>query len=62
MRSFIRFIAAMGLLLPALAHANATPQEIVEDTSNRVMAVLDANRETGPYSRARDGHESLIEV
>ena len=46
MRSFIRFIAAMGLLLPALAHANATPQEIVEDTSNRVMAVLDANRET----------------
>ena len=46
MRSFIRFIAAMGLLLPALAQANATPQDIVEDTSNRVMAVLDANRET----------------
>ena len=46
MRSFIRFIAAMGLLLPALAHANATPQDIVEDTSNKVMEVLDANRET----------------
>tara|TARA_R110002020_G_scaffold135739_2_gene303134 strand:- start:2502 stop:3119 length:618 start_codon:yes stop_codon:yes gene_type:complete len=33
--------------MPLLAQANATtPQEVVEDTSNRVMTVLDANRDT----------------
>tara|TARA_R110000796_G_scaffold241303_3_gene362798 strand:+ start:18108 stop:18725 length:618 start_codon:yes stop_codon:yes gene_type:complete len=33
--------------MPLLAQANATtPQEVVEETSNRVMTVLDANRDT----------------
>ena len=47
MRMFTRFAAILMLSLPVLAQAAAeTPQQVVEDTSQKVMAVLDANRET----------------
>ena len=46
MRPIINAFVALTLLLPALALASATPQQVVEDTSRKVMEVLDANRET----------------
>ena len=46
MRPIINAFVALTLLLPALALASATPQQVVEDTSRQVMEVLDANRET----------------
>jgi phospholipid transport system substrate-binding protein len=47
MRVLTKVLLAISLSMPLLAQANATtPQEVVEDTSNRVMTVLDANRDT----------------
>ncbi|WP_022961121.1 MlaC/ttg2D family ABC transporter substrate-binding protein [Halopseudomonas pelagia] len=47
MRLLTNLLLAVSLSIPLLAQANAaTPQEIVEDTSSRVMTVLDANRDT----------------
>ncbi|SDS85794.1 phospholipid transport system substrate-binding protein [Halopseudomonas xinjiangensis] len=46
MRTLFRFAAVLMLSLPWLAHAAQTPQQVVEDTSRKVMDVLDANRET----------------
>jgi len=46
MRPIINAFVALTLLLPTLALASATPQQVVEDTSRKVMEVLDANRET----------------
>ncbi|MEH6501993.1 MAG: ABC transporter substrate-binding protein [Pseudoalteromonas distincta] len=47
MRVLTKVLLAISLSMPLLAQANATtPQEVVEETSNRVMTVLDANRDT----------------
>lgn len=47
MRTFTTFFALLMLAFPLLAQAAAqTPQQVVEDTSEKVMEVLDANRET----------------
>ncbi len=47
MRVLTKVLLAISLSIPLLAQANATtPHEVVEDTSNRVMTVLDANRDT----------------
>lgn len=47
MRVLINVLLAASLSFPLLAQANsASPQEVVEDTSTRVMTVLDANRDT----------------
>lgn len=46
MRSFIKVVLALVLSVPVLAHAvTATPHQVVEDTSVRVMEVLNENRE-----------------
>lgn len=62
MSAFIKYALAAALLLPTLAQANAaSPHQVVEDTSNRVMAVLDANRDT--YKEDTDAFlEGLNEV
>ncbi len=47
MRKLMNYLLALAVAVPMLAQAAAqTPQQVVEDTSNRVMQVLDANRET----------------
>ncbi len=46
MRTLYRFITVLMLSLSSMAHAAETPQQVVEDTSKKVMEVLDANRET----------------
>jgi phospholipid transport system substrate-binding protein len=47
MRKMMNVVVALALALPMMAQAVAkTPQQVVEDTSSRVMQVLDANRET----------------
>ncbi|PKM31312.1 MAG: toluene tolerance protein [Gammaproteobacteria bacterium HGW-Gammaproteobacteria-11] len=47
MRSLISTLVVALLAMPLMAQGNApTPQQVVEDTSTRVMQVLDANRET----------------
>ncbi|MEH6387020.1 MlaC/ttg2D family ABC transporter substrate-binding protein [Pseudomonas profundi] len=46
MRNVIKLALMLALSVPLFAHAaSATPQQVVEDTSNRVMDVLDSNRE-----------------
>lgn len=46
MRNVMTWGLALLLSMPLLAHAAAaTPQQVVEDTSVRVMEVLDANRD-----------------
>ncbi|HDY97962.1 MAG TPA: ABC transporter substrate-binding protein [Pseudomonas sabulinigri] len=46
MRAAVQFMLALIISMPALVQAAPTPQEVVDDTSRKVMAVLDANRET----------------
>lgn len=47
MRVLTKLLLTLALSVPFIAHANtSTPQQVVEETSNRVMEVLDANRET----------------
>lgn len=47
MRKLMTFALVLSLALPVMAQAVArTPQQMVEETSTRVMEVLDANRET----------------
>lgn len=47
MRLLTNLLLAASLSMPLLAQANTlSPQAVVEDTSTRVMAVLDANRAT----------------
>lgn len=47
MRNLIKLALVLAMSFPFFAQAlAATPQQVVEDTSNRVMAVLDENRET----------------
>ena len=46
MRAAIQLVLALIISMPALAQATATPQQVVDDTSRKVMEVLDANRET----------------
>jgi phospholipid transport system substrate-binding protein len=47
MRKLMTFALVLSLALPVMAQAVArTPQQVVEETSTRVMEVLDANRET----------------
>lgn len=47
MRVLTKLLLTLALSVPFIAHANtATPQQVVEETSNRVMEVLDANRDT----------------
>lgn len=47
MRNMMKMAVALVLTIPLVAQAvAATPQQVVEDTSVRVMEVLDANRET----------------
>ncbi len=46
MRDFMKLALALMLSMPLLAHAAAaTPHQVVEDTSVRVMEVLNENRE-----------------
>ncbi|WP_150302806.1 MlaC/ttg2D family ABC transporter substrate-binding protein [Pseudomonas saliphila] len=46
MRNVIKLALVLALSVPLFAQAaSATPQQVVEDTSNRVMDVLDSNRE-----------------
>lgn len=46
MRNVIKLALMLALSVPLFAHAAAaTPQQVVEETSNRVMEVLDSNRE-----------------
>ncbi|QIB51029.1 phospholipid-binding protein MlaC [Pseudomonas sp. OIL-1] len=46
MRNVIKLALMLALSVPLFTHAaSATPQQVVEDTSNRVMDVLDSNRE-----------------
>ncbi|PAU89787.1 toluene tolerance protein [Pseudomonas sp. WN033] len=45
MRALLTTFFALLCSLPVLAQANATPHQIVEDSSTRVLEVLDANRE-----------------
>lgn len=47
MRVLTNLLLTLALSIPFAVSANtASPQEVVEDTSTRVMTVLDANRET----------------
>lgn len=47
MRKLMIMALALSLALPVMAQAVArTPQQVVEETSTRVMEVLDANRDT----------------
>ncbi|MEH6565721.1 MAG: ABC transporter substrate-binding protein [Halopseudomonas sp.] len=46
MRAAVRFVLALIISMPAWVQAAVTPQEVVDDTSHKVMTVLDANRET----------------
>ncbi len=46
MRFLFNALLVLAFAAPLGAHAAATPHEVVEDTSVRVMKVLDANRET----------------
>ena len=45
MRNFMKLTLALMLSMPLLAHAAATPHQVVEETSVRVMDVLNENRE-----------------
>ena len=46
MRNLMKLAMMLVVSVPLFAQAaSATPQQVVEDTSNRVMAVLDTNRE-----------------
>ncbi|MBQ0742051.1 MAG: ABC transporter substrate-binding protein [Pseudomonas sp.] len=62
MRVLTNLFLTLALSVPFAANANtASPQEVVEDTSTRVMKVLDANRET--YKQDTDAFvEGLNEV
>lgn len=62
MRVLTNVVLALAMSFPLLANAAATtPHEVVEETSNRVMAVLDANRDT--YKQDTDAFvEGLNEV
>ncbi|MBL4833052.1 MAG: ABC transporter substrate-binding protein [Pseudomonas sp.] len=61
MRALLKALLVCTLAAPMMVHAAATPHEIVEDTSNRVMQVLDANRET--YKNDTDAFlEGLNEI
>tara|TARA_R110001599_G_scaffold94523_2_gene245805 strand:- start:45 stop:692 length:648 start_codon:yes stop_codon:yes gene_type:complete len=62
MRVLTNLILTLALSVPFAANANtASPQEVVKDTSTRVMTVLDANRET--YKQDTDAFvEGLNEV
>ncbi|PCC99152.1 phospholipid-binding protein MlaC [Halopseudomonas pelagia] len=62
MRVLTNLFLTLALSIPFAASANtASPQEVVEDTSTRVMTVLDANRET--YKQDTDAFvEGLNEV
>lgn len=62
MRVLTNLLLTLALSVPFAAHANAaSPQEVVEDTSNRVMQVLDANRDT--YKKDTDAFvQGLNEV
>ncbi len=62
MRALTNLFLTLALSIPFAASANtASPQEVVEDTSTRVMTVLDANRET--YKQDTDAFvEGLNEV
>lgn len=62
MRVLTNLFLTLALSIPFAANANtASPQEVVEDTSTRVMKVLDANRET--YKQDTDAFvEGLNEV
>ncbi|HDZ56019.1 MAG TPA: ABC transporter substrate-binding protein [Pseudomonas xinjiangensis] len=47
MQNVMKLVLALAMSLPLVAQAvAATPQQVVEETSTRVMEVLDANRET----------------
>lgn len=46
MRVLYKALLALFLAVPLAVHAAPTPQQVVEDTSKRVMEVLDANRDT----------------
>ncbi|WP_339843838.1 ABC transporter substrate-binding protein [uncultured Halopseudomonas sp.] len=46
MRAMFKAMLVLALAAPLSVHAALTPHEVVEDTSVRVMEVLDANRET----------------
>jgi phospholipid transport system substrate-binding protein len=46
MRVLYKALLALVLAVPLAVHAAPTPQQVVEDTSMRVMEVLDANRDT----------------
>ncbi|MFT6466390.1 MlaC/ttg2D family ABC transporter substrate-binding protein [Halopseudomonas sp.] len=62
MRVLTNLFLTLALSVPFAANANtASPQEVVKDTSTRVMTVLDANRET--YKQDTDAFvEGLNEV
>lgn len=46
MRVLFKALLVLALAVPFSVHAAASPHEVVEDTSVRVMEVLDANRDT----------------
>lgn len=62
MRVLINLLLTLALSIPLMAQAMASsPEEVVEDTSTRVMRVLDANRDT--YKADTDAFvEGLNEV
>ncbi|WP_373186448.1 phospholipid-binding protein MlaC [Halopseudomonas sp.] len=61
MRALLKALLVLALAVPLTVQAAATPHEVVEDTSLRVMKVLDANRDT--YKEDTDAFlEGLNEV
>lgn len=61
MRVLLKALLVLVLAAPLTVYAAATPHEVVEDTSLRVMKVLDANRET--YKKDTDAFlQGLNEV